>query len=127
MSEAADKLVQRFREEIQRYNDYLFGFYLYQTSSPRFVHWMQKGSYKRTLARIKTTLEAAEDLVASVEAGDVPVAELALFEWPPWTSAMEQRIQTMLEVYSSLFPSRPKAMLTNEEAATLREAVLKCL
>ncbi len=127
MSQAADKLIQAFREEIQRNDDYRFGLYLYQASSPRLVRWMQKGSYRRTVARITGALAVAEALVGVVEAEDAPAAGLALFEWPPWTPAMEQRIQMMLKVYSSVFPSRAKAMLTKQEATRLREAVLKRL
>jgi len=127
MSDADIDLIENFCKERQRESDYLFGLYLYHTTSPGAFRWMQKRAYRRTVARIEKALEAAEQLVAAVEAGDVPAAALALFEWPPWTQEIEDRIQTMLEVYAAEFPSRPKTKLDTEETASLSHAVRRYL
>ena len=127
MSEEMEVLVREFGSDIQRYKDYLFGLYLFQASSPRLIRWMQKGAYKRTFARVKAAIENAETLLGAVERGKAPASQLALFDWPPWTPSVEERIQTMLQVYATAFPSRPRKRLTKQEAAWLREGVKRNL
>ena len=122
-----DRACELFKDQINLYEDYLFGLTLFHETAPWLLRWIQSRAYRRTVARFQTGILRAKHLLAAVKAGEVSPKGFDNFAWPPRTQAMRQRITTMLDVYAMAFPSRPKKPLTTQELSELRESLTKSL
>ena len=125
MEYCTTKEIQRFEQQIEEFENQLFGVLMYHQSAPRLFRWMQWLSFRNIMRRSTVSINLAKHLLSEVKAGCKPESDLQHFPWPPWTSDMTNRIDILLSVYAKTFPHRAKTKLSGVEARILRESLLR--
>ena len=115
-----------FEQQIKEYEDMMFGFMLYQETSPEWVKKAQEWHYKNIKRRGEKALKEAKSILSNIKANKTVQDKIKIFEWPIIIDEMRFRIEVMLESYKSLFPQRPRnKSLSEEEIIALRNDTMK--
>jgi hypothetical protein len=127
--------MSRFRAEIERQEDQLFGIQLYfqgvvlfHSHDPETVRLTQK-HYGEIVERGRTALHDAQILLSQVNIGAKPEEELDNFAFPPiegqpGLDAMTRRASVLVDCYKGLFPQKTRQDaegLSQDEVALLFE------
>lgn len=122
---SANRPIEAFEEEIEKYENSMFGLMLYQETSPMPVKVLQKISYKNMLRRGDKAIEEAKSILKDAKEGNDVSDRIKSFEWPVILKDMMYRLDILLECYNELFPGRPREKrLSREEIITLRNAAV---
>ena len=119
--------IAKFENEINIYEERLFGLTLFYDTMPKIIRWTNALSFRNMIRRGKIALTLAQQLVQTARQDDSRISKLNKFEWPPFTNQMLSRIEALLTVYRVIFPGRPMERLSKQEATNLRRALLRNL